>query len=986
MATNKNDDNGAEMVVSLTDPSVGADRVRPSRVGGKSSSLAKLFATEGLGSRVPSANALTVDFFAPWVEELVRGDDFQALSRGIAAASESGDIAATAICERLQASSLKLTLTEGQSEALSHLVGAMKGKLAAVRSSAPEEDGSGASFAGAFETKLAVETSFAGLEEAVKECFASLWDYRVLLYKQKQQQHVPDGSGNNIGFAVTVMEMIDSVIAGVAFSANPLNSDRDEIVIDSSWGLGESVVDGSVTADRYIVDKIERKTIEENIGKKGNEKRIGSGGVVNKTIDEKDPRYSKSSLDSKKIEALTDLVCLIEETYGMPMDIEWAFVVDDEAGSSELVPKLLQARPITTLFPIDPAMMTKPGEKRRLYFDINVVSEATTTTPFTTLDIDVYNGITNALMFGKAFGEAEAEGCLFYSETNPDCPIYWGQTRQYVNLGYALRYSSEEKIAKFVESLDAYVTSLIRSKDCDVKKYRTTYWLPKGYTLKPIWGAYSQHKSMLVRVKGHKKDPKGAMQNYLTEVKTSIQQLRKIIEQGFDFDGSVGVHDIACKLANSVKPYLTEECGLIMEYVMPLFRELDEKRQNGETKEVREDHDDLGGGFEGDPLMEMNIALYQLAQRFPKSLWEEYNHKNGMAALADRIREERDLPEEFLREWKSFMKMYGFDGQDQLFVSCPRYNDAPELLLEKMRINTGGNVKDPSEILKEKLEKRRLVMSKHEEAAKYEAERAPFWKKNRMKKKLAAVQHRNFVLDDIVWVRNAPKIHLTEVAGAIRIFVLKAEEKLIAEGRLEEKGDIFHLKIGEIDRALLANGDPIDLMELVRPRKAFYQRAVASDMCPLLVDSRGRILKPDPPPPSDDPNTLVGAAISPGVATGTVRIIRDLSPGSTEGFGIGPDGNAEDHVLCAVVTGPAWTPLFASAAAVVLQIGGVLQHGALCAREYGKPAVSNIDVLTQLKDGMRVLVDGDTGIVRILREDGVDVDDDDNNENTVEEC
>ena len=83
---------------------------------------------------------------------------------------------------------------------------------------------------------------------------------------------------------------------------------------------------------------------------------------------------------------------------------------------------------------------------------------------------------------------------------------------------------------------------------------------------------------------------------------------------------------------------------------------------------------------------------------------------------------------------------------------------------------------------------------------------------------------------------------------------------------------------------------------------------------------------------------------------------------------MGPDGEPEDHVLCAVVTGPAWTPLFATASAVVLQVGGALQHGALCAREYGKPAVSNIDVYSLLKDGMTVEVDGNSGIVKILND------------------
>jgi len=196
------------------------------------------------------------------------------------------------------------------------------------------------------------------------------------------------------------------------------------------------------------------------------------------------------------------------------------------------------------------------------------------------------------------------------------------------------------------------------------------------------------------------------------------------------------------------------------------------------------------------------------------------------------------------------------------------------------------------------------------------------------------------------------------------------------EGLLEEKGDIFHLSMKEIDDALTRTRthpqqqqqQNQELMDLVRPRKIVYERAVQATTtteCPILVDSRNRILRPDPPkfygpdgteqPPP--PGTLVGAAMSPGVVTGRVRIIHQPQ----ETFHNG-------EILCAVVTGPAWTPLFATAAGVILQIGGVLQHGALCAREYGKPAVSNIDIHALLQDGMLVSVDGNQGIVKILKE------------------
>ena len=492
---NKNNNkNNNELVVSLTDSSVGTDRVSPSRVGGKASSLAKLFSTEGLGSEciVPKAHALTVDFFRPWIQKLTQTEAFVALTEIELNNAEQQQpfeqqtTTAKELCQRLRSSSLELSLSEEQYKAIEILSFELKGKLAAVRSSAPEEDGSGASFAGAFETKLAVETTHEGLEKAVKACFASLWDYRVLSYKKKtntkssldfdDDANYSNSNYSSIGFCTVVMEMVDSVIAGVAFSANPLNSDRDEIVIDSSWGLGESVVDGSVTADRYVVDKLnlltetkstvldrvfcynttttfddekQRKSflLEETVGHKGSEKRLvhePGGGVVTNTIEENDPRYSQSSLTPNQIDELSRLVVLVEETYGVPMDVEWAFV--EQEGT--LQPKILQARPITTLFNMDPGMMTEPGEKRRLYFDFNVISEATTTTPFTTMDMDAFCMLTNTMLYGLPLGEAEKRGLSIINNKNPDSVIYRGMTRQYANWGYFMKFMSPSSMSE----------------------------------------------------------------------------------------------------------------------------------------------------------------------------------------------------------------------------------------------------------------------------------------------------------------------------------------------------------------------------------------------------------------------------------------------------------------------------------------------------------------------------------------------------------
>ena len=265
------------MLLSLTETGEEGSQstAKKSVVGGKAASLAKLFAIPALHGCVPKSYCLTVDFFRPWV---------QALQKEFESDNLSSD---ATVCIRINDACLTLPMNASQKAALEDLSGIVKdafrtnksasNALAAVRSSAPEEDGGEHSFAGMFTTKLGVTPDT--LEQAVRECFASRFDPRVLAYMAK----IMNGTTNlwkDLSFAVVVMEMVDSKVAGVAFSANPLNSDRDELVIDSSFGLGESVVDGSVTADRYLYDKIGKTILAKTIGAKTQEKKLLSTGGV----------------------------------------------------------------------------------------------------------------------------------------------------------------------------------------------------------------------------------------------------------------------------------------------------------------------------------------------------------------------------------------------------------------------------------------------------------------------------------------------------------------------------------------------------------------------------------------------------------------------------------------------------------------------------------------------------------------------------------
>ena len=198
------------MIVSLTAPSIicaddaashqsatsspgaaPADESSPSSssfsvalVGGKAASLAKLYSNPRLSGYIPESFALTVDFFRPLIEQVVALEEFQRAREVITSSSpatDSGDTRndAAEICNRLKKFvHRELVMPEEQQEVLADLSVHMESwKLAAVRSSAPEEDGTHASFAGAFETKLGVSPN--ALEEAVRTCFSSMFNERV---------------------------------------------------------------------------------------------------------------------------------------------------------------------------------------------------------------------------------------------------------------------------------------------------------------------------------------------------------------------------------------------------------------------------------------------------------------------------------------------------------------------------------------------------------------------------------------------------------------------------------------------------------------------------------------------------------------------------------------------------------------------------------------------------------------------------------------
>ncbi|MBU4458809.1 hypothetical protein KKF60_02855, partial [Patescibacteria group bacterium] len=209
----------------------------------------------------------------------------------------------------------------------------LKAKYVAVRSSATAEDSSSAAWAGQLESYL--NTTEKNLLENVKKCWASLFTPRAIFYRYEKNLHK-----QKISVAVVVQKMVDSEISGVAFSVHPVTQDENQLIIEASFGLGEAIVSGQVTPDSYVVEKKPRRIIDINVN-------IQDRGLYRAKINGSEwksiPKKigEKQVLSDKQILKLSELILKIENHYGFPVDIEWAFANNKFY--------IVQSRPITTL-------------------------------------------------------------------------------------------------------------------------------------------------------------------------------------------------------------------------------------------------------------------------------------------------------------------------------------------------------------------------------------------------------------------------------------------------------------------------------------------------------------------------------------------------------------------------------------------------------------------------------------------------------------
>ncbi|GAA3415761.1 PEP/pyruvate-binding domain-containing protein [Streptosporangium vulgare] len=315
-------------------------------VGGKAANLGVLTTA---GFPVPPGLCVTTEAYRRVTERAGLEEVLAAL-----ATTASGDVPAL---NTLAAKARELVLTAPVPDDIASAVRGSADGPVAVRSSATAEDLPHASFAGQQDTYLNVIGADAVLD-AVRRCWSSLWTDRAVAYR------AANGIGHDtVRLAVVVQEMVQSEVAGVMFTANPVTGRRREAVIDASPGLGEAVVSGAVNPDHFVVDTATGRITERRLGDKRLAVRSLAGGGVEHVEAPASPATSPASKGSTgsggsstgstgdacvtdaQLAALAALGDRVERHYGTPQDTEWAI----DAGG---VLWLTQSRPITTLYPI----------------------------------------------------------------------------------------------------------------------------------------------------------------------------------------------------------------------------------------------------------------------------------------------------------------------------------------------------------------------------------------------------------------------------------------------------------------------------------------------------------------------------------------------------------------------------------------------------------------------------------------------------------
>jgi len=307
-------------------------------VGGKNASLGEMIKT---GIRVPPGFAVTTDSYLSFITQTGIRDTILNVLSGldqddVDSLNRTSEAIQDLVLHAAMPDEIQMAIAEGYAR-LCETCGVTDVQVA-VRSSATAEDLPTASFAGQQDTYLC-QSGADQIISSVRRCWASLFTPRAIDYRNKN--NFPH---EKVYISVGVQKMVNSRAAGVMFTLNPTNGDPSKVVVEGSWGLGETVVSGSVNPDKFVVDKVVMETSEKTISVKHIKCVYDPDGKGTIDVDVEADMQSRCCLEDREIKELVRIAKNIETHYGRPMDIEWA--IDEDFSFPENI-FIVQARPET---------------------------------------------------------------------------------------------------------------------------------------------------------------------------------------------------------------------------------------------------------------------------------------------------------------------------------------------------------------------------------------------------------------------------------------------------------------------------------------------------------------------------------------------------------------------------------------------------------------------------------------------------------------
>ncbi|MFI6223175.1 rifamycin-inactivating phosphotransferase [Nocardia salmonicida] len=855
------------------------DRTQVAIVGGKGANLGELSRIDGV--EVPDGFCVTTEAFARTVAGATSLDDrLDELSR-----LQPGDRAAISVLsEQLRRTVEELVVPEEVAEAIlaAHARLGIDGAYA-VRSSATAEDLPTASFAGQQDTFLNVVGAAAILEH-VRRCWGSLFTERAVTYRLRN-----GFDQKKIQMSVVVQRMVFARAAGILMTADPVTSDRTVVSIDAGFGLGEALVSGLVNADVYQVrdDRITGKTIAT---KKLAVESVPTGGTQVSEIARE--RRNEPVLSDDEVLRLAQLGRRIEAHFGSPQDIEWC---SDGDGF-----RIVQSRPITTLFPIPVAA---DGEN---HVYVSVGHQQMMTDAMKPLGISVWQLTSNAPMRdagGRLFVDVTAmmsaptKAAALVAGLGKSDPLMGDALRTVLERGDFVRQVPEEEsgappapfgiTAERIETDPDIVTELIAESEASLTALKGAIANLSGPALLDFIRADIQEELRRVLFA-----PRG-----LQVIMAAMDATEWLNDRLREW---LGEKNAADALTQSVPGNVTSEMGLALLGVADVIR----------------------------PHPEVVAYLERI---------EDDDFLVGLGDVAGG-EETRAAIEDFLAE-------YGMRCAGGIDITRPRWSESPITLVSTIL----GNIKNFGPGAGRQRFEDGLRDARQKQQQILRALRAlPDGEQKAVETEQMIERVRTFS-----GYREYPKYGMVSRYFVYKQALLREAGRLVESGVLREADDIFFLRFDELQEVVRTHRADQDLVDAREDAFHSYQALTA----PRVLTSDGEALTGAYRREDLPADALPGLAVSAGTIEGRARVISDIAQADL----------AAGDILVTAYTDPSWTPLFVGIAGLVTEVGGLMTHGAVIAREYGLPAVVGVEHATELiRDGQRIRVNGTDGYVEIL--------------------